>query len=57
VIDDMRSGSPVFKLSENPAYPDASARFQREQNEYIYKEVLIFTDEGFVDLMVAEVID
>ncbi len=53
----MRSGSPVFKLSENPAYPDASARFQREQNEYIYKEVLIFTDEGFVDLMVAEVID
>ncbi|MEE2875216.1 MAG: CoA transferase [Chloroflexota bacterium] len=57
VIGEMLWDSPAFKLSETPAYPDAPAPLQGEHNEYVYKEILGFTDEEFIDLIVTGVVN
>jgi len=57
VIGPMTWDSPSYWLSATPAYPRRPAPRLGEHNEYVYRELLGYTEEEFVDLMVSGATD
>ena len=57
VIGPMIRDGPAYRLSETPAYKQAPAPFLGQHNEQVYRELLGYSEEEFVELMVAGVLD
>ncbi len=57
VIGPMTWDSPSYRLSETPAYPQRPAPRLGEHNEYVYRDLLGYSEEEFVELMVSGATD
>jgi len=55
VIGPMTWDGPAYRLSETPAYPNLPAPMLGQHNEHVYRDLLGFTEQEFVDLMVQRV--
>lgn len=55
VIGPMTWDAPAYRLSGTPAYPKAPAPKLGQHNEYVYREVLGYSEQEFVELMVQRV--
>ena len=53
VIGPMTWDAPAYRLSATPAYPQRPAPRLGEHNEYVYRELLGYSEEEFVELMVS----
>ena len=57
VIGPMVWDSPAYRLSATPAYPKRPAPRLGEHNEYVYRDLLGYSEEEFVALMLSGVTD
>jgi crotonobetainyl-CoA:carnitine CoA-transferase CaiB-like acyl-CoA transferase len=55
VIGRMTWDAPAYRLSATPAYPKAPAPKLGQHNELVYRELLNFSEQEFVELMVNRV--
>lgn len=55
VIGPMTWDAPAYRLSGTPAYPKAPAPKLGQHNEYVYRELLGYSEQEFVELMVQRV--
>ncbi len=55
VIGPMTWDAPAYRLSVTPAYPQAPAPMLGQHNEYVYRELLGYSEQEFVNLMVQRV--
>jgi benzylsuccinate CoA-transferase BbsF subunit len=53
VIGDMTWDAPAYRLSGTPMYPKGPAPQLGQHNEHIYREILGFSEEEFIELMVS----
>jgi len=56
VIGEMAYNAPAYQLSKTPNYIWKAAPCLGEDNEYVYKEILGYTDDDIADLIVEGVI-
>ncbi len=57
VIGDMTWDAPAYRLSATPMYPKNPAPMLGQHNEHVYRELLGFEEEEFIDLMVSGAIE
>ena len=57
VIGPMTWDAPAYRLSETPAYKNAPAPLLGQHNEHVYRDLLGYSEEEFVDLMVSGALD
>jgi benzylsuccinate CoA-transferase BbsF subunit len=57
VIGPITWDAPAWKLEKTPAHPDRPAPLLGQHNEYIYRDVLGYTEEEFISLLADGVID
>ncbi|MBM4411012.1 MAG: CoA transferase [Chloroflexi bacterium] len=55
VIGPMTWDAPAYRLSGTPAYPQAPAPKLGQHNEYVYRDLLGYSEQEFVELMVQRV--
>jgi len=48
--------APAYRMSETPAYPTSAGPCLGQHNEYVYKEILGFSEDEMADLLVEGVI-
>jgi benzylsuccinate CoA-transferase BbsF subunit len=56
VIGPLGHQAPAYRLSRTPNYIWKPAPCLGEDNEYVYKEILGFTDDQVADMLVEKVI-
>jgi benzylsuccinate CoA-transferase BbsF subunit len=57
VIGPMTWDAPAYRLSGTPAYKRDPAPMLGQHNEYVYRELLGYSEEEFIELMVSGVLE
>ena len=56
VIGPLTYDGPAYRLSETQAAPNRAAPLLGEHNEYVYKDLLGYSDAEFADLLIRDII-